>query len=88
MGGLEHRLASPAFAIGLALLVLAWAERNRALALFSLGYLAIVLVAIGIRAAGPDSFQAYLPTAIHGAVLLIGSIAFALVQRPFRSPAP
>jgi hypothetical protein len=89
LGGLEHRLASPAFAIGLALLVLAWAERNRALALFSLGYLVIVLVAIGThRAVGPDSFQAYLPTAIHGAVLLIGSIAFALVQRPFRSPAP
>ncbi len=85
----EHRLASPAFAIGLALLVLAWAERNRALALFSLAYLVIVLVGIGThRAAGAGSFLAYLPTAINGSVLLLGGIAFALVQRPLRSPAP
>jgi hypothetical protein len=88
LSGLEHRVASPACAIGLALLVLAWAERNRALVLLTAGYLAIVLLAVGrFRAEGPASFLAYLPAAIDGTVLLLGGIGFARAQRPLRAPA-
>jgi hypothetical protein len=39
LNSLPIRLANPACAIGLALLVLAWAERNRALYLLTLAYL-------------------------------------------------
>lgn len=42
--GLPARLATPASAIGLALLVLAWAERNRALLELTIVYLVVVLV--------------------------------------------
>jgi len=30
----------------------------------------------------------FLPLVIHGSVLLLGGIGFALAQRPLRSPAP
>jgi hypothetical protein len=87
--GLPVRLTSPGAAIGLALLVLAWAERNRALLLLTLAYLAVVLLPIGyVRVTVINSPWAYLPTAIHGSVLLLGGIGFALAQRPLRAPAP
>src|SRR5690348_3402578 len=38
-----YRMQSPVTAIGVALLVLAWVERHRALACFSLGFLLVVL---------------------------------------------
>jgi hypothetical protein len=86
--GLPYRLASPGAAIGLALLVLAWAERSRALLLLTLAYLAAVLVPITF---GPDHFgppwYSY-PVVFQGTVLLLGGIGFALAQRPLRSPAP
>jgi hypothetical protein len=85
---LSFRLASPGAAIGLALLVLAWAERNRALLLLTLAYLAAVLVPItfgGIQH-GPPWYS--LPAVFQGSVLLLGGIGFALAQRPLRSPAP
>ena len=90
LSGLGHRLASPACAIGLALLVLAWAERNRALLLLTLGYLAVVLVPINFGwVMGPLSRWSFTPQlVIHGSVLLLGGIGFALAQRPLRSPAP
>lgn len=44
--GVLGRLISPGAAIGVALLVLARAERNRALLLLTLGYLAVVLVPV------------------------------------------
>jgi hypothetical protein len=44
--GVLARLSSAEAAIGVALLVLAWAERNRALLFLTLGYLAVVLVPI------------------------------------------
>jgi hypothetical protein len=89
LGGLAHRLATPGTAIGLALLVLAWAERHRALLLMTLGYLAVVLAPIGyIRVTNPASLLSYLPLEIHGTILLLGGIGFALAQRPLRSPAP
>jgi hypothetical protein len=87
--GLPYRLASPGAAIGLALLVLARAERHRALLLLTLGYLAVVLAPVGyIRVTNPASLLSYLPLEIHGTMLLLGGIGFALAQRPPRSPAP
>jgi hypothetical protein len=89
LGGFAHRLATPGAAIGLALLVLAWAERHRALLLLTLAYLAVVLVPIGyVRVTSPGSLLGYLQLEIHGSMLLLGGIGFALAQRPLRSPAP
>ena len=87
LNGLPYRLASPGAAIGLALLVLAWAERNRALLLLTLAYLAAVLVPItfgGIQHNPP--WYSY-PLVFQGSLLLLGGIGFALAQRPLRSPA-
>jgi hypothetical protein len=87
--GWFYRLASPAGAIGLALLVLAWVERSRALLLVTVGYLAIVLapVSFGWVLTRPSPW-AFLPhLVIDGGVLLLGGIGFALAQRPTRQPA-
>jgi hypothetical protein len=85
--GLFFRLASPSGAIGLALLVLAWAERNRALLVFTLGYLVIVLVPITFGWVIPLSPWFFLPRLIlQGSVLLLGGIGFALAQWPARLP--
>jgi len=86
--GLFSALHSYSFAIGLALVVLAWAERNGALLALALGYSAVVLVAItfgsvsGHRGLG---FPVQLVTA--GSVLLLGGIGFLLAQRPWRHTA-
>jgi hypothetical protein len=79
------RLGSPACAIGLALLVLAWAERNRALLILAAGYLAVVLIPVtfgwDIQRAG----WVFLPRlVVGGSVLLAGGIGFAIAQRPWR----
>jgi hypothetical protein len=86
--GLPYRLASPGAAIGLALLVLAWAERNRTLLILTLAYLAVVLVPITFGPAQFDPPWYSLPAVSHGSVLLLGGIGFALAQRPLRSPTP
>jgi len=78
------RLVSPEGAIGLALLVLAWVERNRALLVFGLVYL--VIVASGWILA-PHYPPWYSPL-IAAAVLLLGSIGFALAERRARRSAP
>jgi hypothetical protein len=89
--GLPDRMASPAAAIGLALLVLARAERNPALLLLTIAYLAAVLVPVtfggvpGGAQHNPPWFD--LPLAFQGTVLLLGGIGFALARRPRRSPA-
>src|SRR6266516_221866 len=86
--GLFSALHSYSFAIGLALVVLACAERNGALLALALGYSAVVLVAItfgsvsGHRGMG---FPVQLVTA--GSVLLLGGIGFLLAQRPWRHTA-
>lgn len=87
LNGLPDRLASPAAAIGLALLVLAWAERNRALLLLTVVYLAVVLVPVTFG--GPPFNPPWYahPAISQGTVLLLGGIGFALAQRLFRSPA-
>lgn len=83
------RLASPVVAIGLALLVLAWAERNRALLVFTLGYLVIVLIPVtfGWTMTHPSPWAPLPRLVIDGSVLLLGGIGFALAQRPARQPA-
>jgi hypothetical protein len=86
--GLPYRLASPGTAIGLALLVLAWVERNRALLLLTLGYLAVVLVPITFGGVQFDPPWYSYPAVSQGTVLLLGGIGFALAQRPLRSSAP
>lgn len=86
LSGFGRGLASEV-PIGLALLVLAWAERNRALLVLTLGYLAVVLLPITFRTPIP-SWNLVPQLATGGSVLLLGGIGFALAQRPLRSPAP
>ena len=72
-------------AIGLALIVLAWAERNRALLLLIAGYLAVVLQPVSFGAANGHGRWAFVPQlVIDGSVLLLGGIGFLLAQRPWR----
>jgi hypothetical protein len=79
---LLYRLATPEAAIGLALLVLAWVERNRALLVFGLAYLVIVGFGWILTPQSPWSHQA-----TTAAVLLLGSIGFALAERRARRSA-
>ncbi len=86
--GLAGRLATSACAIGLALLVLAWAERNGPLVALGLGYLAAVLVPItfGWSISVPGWF--FVPRqVIDGSVLLLGGLGFLLAQRPWQPAA-
>ena len=80
------RLIAPWVMVGVALLVLAWLERNLALLLFTVAYLALVVLvlpmgdgfgsgAFGIRAAMAA------PQLIVGVVLLLGALAFRAAQR-------
>lgn len=86
---LGWRLVNPTSAIGLALLVLARAERNRALCLVAVAYLAVVLVPIdfGWTMATLSPWYFVPRLVIDGGVLLLGGIGFALAQQPLRSPA-
>ena len=90
-GSLQQRLLRPSSiarmftaplgAIGLGLLVLAWVERNRALLVFALAYLGVVVVPItfGWHMAPPWYFLPRLVLA--GGLLLGGAAGFALAQR-------
>ncbi|MBM0225228.1 hypothetical protein JNW87_06295 [Micromonospora sp. ATA51] len=79
------RLIDVGSAIGVALLVLAWLERHLALLLFTVGYLAVVLVPLdfgwGAQWASNWGFPSLV---IQGGVLLLGGLGFALAQRPWR----
>jgi hypothetical protein len=82
-------LDGPAAAVGLPLLVLSYIERNRALLLFTLAYLAMELVTglshfkVGLMGIPFDSPWMSLPRlAVSGAFLLLGALGFALAQRP------
>jgi hypothetical protein len=77
--------ATPAVAIGLALLVLTWVERNRALLVYSVIYLVIVLIDAG-RIRHSSSAWYFLPQLlIPAALLLLGSVGFAMF-RPTAEP--
>jgi hypothetical protein len=86
--GLLSALHSYPFAIALALVVLAWAERNGALLALAAGYSAVVLATvtlgsnIGHHGLG---FPVQLVTA--GSLLLLGGIGFLLAQRPWQRVA-
>jgi hypothetical protein len=69
--------------VGLALLLLAWLERNLALLLFDLGYLVVVLVPIdfGWGENWGSNWRAAPMLVITGGLLLLGSAGFALAQR-------
>jgi hypothetical protein len=86
--GLSGRLASSACAIGLALLVLARAERNGPLVVLAVGYLAAVLgpITFGWVISLPGWF--FVPRlVIDGSVLLLGGVGFLLAQRPWQRAA-
>lgn len=84
-----YRFDGPASAIGLGLLVLAVAERSRALLAVTLGYLAVALIPIDfdwvVHRPSPWFFLPRL--VIGGSVLLLAGIGFALAQRPARQLA-
>jgi hypothetical protein len=86
--GLTGRLVRPTFAIGLALLVLAWAERSLALLVFTVGYLVILLAPItfGWVVIGRWFFSP--PLVISASLLLLGAVGFAIAQRRAPLPAP
>jgi hypothetical protein len=88
--GLGLRLASGQAVIGLGLLVLAWAERNRALLVLTAAYLVVVLARVSFGwDLAPLSHWSFVPRlVIDGSLLLLGGLGFALAQRPLRSPAP
>jgi hypothetical protein len=75
-------LANATAAIGVALLVLAWFERNRALGAFSIVYLAIVLGSFRVdwTATHPSQWHFLPQLLLPAAMLLVGSIGFALIR--------
>lgn len=77
LSGVLIRLPGPGSVIGVALLVLAWTERNWLLAILALGYEVIVLVPLAGH--GPSAYRPQLLA--DGAVLLLGGIG-ASGRRP------
>jgi hypothetical protein len=77
-----YQLASPAGAIGLALLLLAWIERSWPLLALTVAYLIVTVANVVIGRHAPPSPWAFLPhLLLDGGVLLIGGILLALTQR-------
>jgi hypothetical protein len=87
LDSLPYRLASPPAAIGIALLVLGLLERNRALLVLTVAYLAVVLVPITFSSTRFNPPWYGLPAVAQGTVLLIGAIGFAVAQRPLLRPS-
>ncbi|WDZ83816.1 hypothetical protein [Micromonospora cathayae] len=83
------RLVMPWGMIGVALLVLAWLERNVALLLFTLAYLATVLLVLPLNTGfGPPHWGVRatmaLPQLGCGVVLLAGALGFRAARRRHR----
>jgi hypothetical protein len=79
-----NAVMSPAGAIGLALLLLAWIERSWVLLAVTCGYLIVLLLTTNIRVqfGTHPSPWVFLPhLLVHGGVLLLGGVVLALVQR-------
>jgi hypothetical protein len=87
--GLSNRGAGPLMIIGLGLLVLSYLERSRRLAVFSVGYIGLALVAnlydLGNLTARLGWYvgihETQLAVALAGLYLLAGGLAFGLLQR-------
>jgi hypothetical protein len=79
------RLVLPWGMIGVALLVLAWLERNVALLLFTVGYLVMVLLVLPMNFGfqfGPDiQLGMAVPQLLSGLILLLGAAGFAAQAR-------
>jgi hypothetical protein len=81
-GAFLYRIASPAGAIGLALLLLAWIERSWSLFTLTVAYLIVVVATVGIGWLAHPTPWAFLPhLLLDGTVLLLGGILLALAQR-------
>jgi hypothetical protein len=80
------RLLSPTGGIGLALLLLAWLERNPALLGFTALYLLVVLAPVDFGWTMMSQFQFVPMLVISGGLLLLGAAGFALTRhlRPAR----
>jgi hypothetical protein len=77
-----YRMASPAAAIGLALLLLAWIERSCALFTLTAAYLVVAVATVGIGRFTHPSPWAFLPhLLVDASVLLVGALLLALIQR-------
>lgn len=77
-----YRIASPAAAIGFALLLLAWIERSWPLLSLTVVYMIIAVVTVGIGWFAHPSPWAFLPhLLIDGGVLFLGGILVAATQR-------
>jgi hypothetical protein len=88
-GFVLDRLVMPWGMIGVALLVLAWLERNVALLLFTLGYLAMVLLVLPMdNGFGPPHWgvraNMAVPQLVAGLILLLGAAGFAAARRRHR----
>lgn len=84
---LLDRMVAPWGTIGLALLVLAWLERNVALVAFTLGYLAVVLVPLNVAYRSTWDITGFLgPQIFDGVVLLLGAVGFGLARKWPRAP--
>lgn len=83
--GFLTRLTGRAMSIGVPLLVLCWVERNRALLVFTLVYLAVELVPVTVGRANvaiTSPWSAVPHLVVPALVLLLGALGFALAQRP------
>jgi hypothetical protein len=77
-----YRIAGPAGAVGLALLLLAWTERSLPLLAVTLVYLAVEVGSAGVNWFHRPTPWAFLPhLLIDAAVLLVGGILLAVTQR-------
>jgi hypothetical protein len=83
------RLTSPAGAMGLALLVLAWAERDWPLGAVTVVYLGVVGGGVNVGRAANPSPWAFLPhLLIVSGILMFGAGILALIRRVPLPPAP
>lgn len=84
--GWLHRMVTPAFAIGLSLMVLARIERNKALACVSALFLSIVLVPIDFGWNLNSSLKwNFLPRLIiQGSYLFLAACGFLWIQKPWQ----
>ncbi|HEX3622983.1 MAG TPA: hypothetical protein VHT97_11770 [Acidimicrobiales bacterium] len=85
---LLYRIASPAAAIGLALLLLTWIERSWPLLGLTVAYLIVAVATVGIGSFSHPSPWAFLPhVLIDAGVLLIGGLVLLAATRRAQGPS-